>query len=229
MIENNRLRRGEGASPATTSEWDDLARKTQKAFLEGRVTEAQEDFSILLRTISKELHFDARKKLPSEEDAEDVVAKAYIDLFHRIRKEEPIDSVKAMLRHFITCRVTDSWRERSGTGGSAARTEDGRPRTREVTQDTTFWEIRGAPATHTTGMDSIQGIESNIYFEQVRARMRPEHWQILELRHVYGFDTKETAEILGITTSKATKRLQAAIQAAQGIIASFNSETEASV
>ncbi|MES2463857.1 MAG: sigma-70 family RNA polymerase sigma factor [Armatimonadota bacterium] len=210
----------------TNYDWDDSARKIQKAFLNGHVPEAEGDFRILIRTISGELHRIAKAKVPNGEDAEDIVAQAYIDLFRCLKKKEPIGNVKAMLRYFIACRVTDFWRERSGTGENAARAEDGRLRAREVTQDANFWETRGTPATHASKTDTISEIESSIYFGQVRARMRPEHWHILELRHVYGFDTKETADILGITTSMATKRLQAAVDAAQKIVTSFESESE---
>lgn len=216
----------EDTSPVQNPDWDALAHRIQKAFQDGCKSEADEHFRILRQASSKELHSVAKWKLPSEEDVEDVMAEAYIDLFRYLKKGVAIDNVRAMLHVFLVRRMVDFWRKKSGTGKSAARTEDERLRPREIVQDESFWETYRSPTVFSSRTNAVNEIEIRILLKQ---GMQSKHWEILELRHIYGFSTNETSEILGITISQVTKRLQEAVSAARVIIKSLESETEAKV
>lgn len=213
--------------PGRVYDSEQLARGIRDAIRAGRVTEGKRDFRLLLGAVSKELLWMAGREVPNRDDAEDIVAKVALDLFRHLERGEPIGNVRALLRTFVTRRAADFWRERSGTGAGAARMADGRLRDRVLTQDAAFWDVQGAsdPApwvgTAQGVAESVAQVDSNHFWEDVRRRLRPEHWEVLVLRHVDAFSTEETAALLGISVDQVKKRLRAALLAAREVLTSF--------
>ena len=137
--------------------------------------------------------------------ADELVARAYLDLLTLIEAGKPTTNVKGLLGTILRRRIADAYRRGAGIATESA--------------DDAFWERHDESAGDDDNLeeqvarrDEARGVANAI----LDALPSPER-EVLMARHIDRLTVAETADRLGLTEDQVKKRCQSAVALARRI------------
>lgn len=180
----------------SSTNWQKLAEDIAKYFAEENIKEAGNLFYDLQQVTGPLLLNIAKSQVSSEEDAQDAVAEAYMDLYDHLYQRKAIQHIKAFLKTVVLRRAIDIRRRQKKT---------------EVLDDST---TAGYSAGSGSVADPYDKVETDMVFSKLTNalldKMPSPEREILFLRHYQSLSVEETALRLGLTLDVVKKGTQKA-------------------
>jgi len=190
--------------PREAQAWQDLAERTQAALQAGEYDEAGVLF-LKLRDVSFGwLLAIARYKGPTDQ-ADELVARAYVGLLELLQTDTPIRNVKALLSTILRRRIADAFRRGGATPAASA--------------DDTFWERHTdvVPDDADTVEEAVERDAARDVANTILDALPPWAREILIARHLDELSVAETAGRLGLSEDQVKKRRRDAVALARRI------------
>ena len=161
----------------------------------------RDKFILLYNTYSGLMYHTAYNILNNDQDAEDAVHQAFLNVIEKLPKIRTVDSreTKALMILITKCRAVDAIRKRS-----------------------CFVEVEIDDSI--AGSDITDRLSSGL--AEALGRINPRYSRALLMRYGYGYNTNEVAKLMGITLDAARKLLTRAKNALRDELEKENSDEE---